>query len=196
MRIGNQVSYSPLGQTKNAVVNSQNTNRSFADLTRLVSQSETPTNIHVFMPNENTIFSGGQANGMSIRVDYAAESTDENPIAHVVGVDNKTGNRFEQTIEINKVDPKNATYIEFRALEGHLNGGKGAALGSLTGMLNHTVYGEVLTPGINDRMNYIAWMMKQAATYSNSPISEHKTTGREYYAELDMWSVYLEAKEI
>lgn len=107
----------------------------FAGLTSMKSGGE----YHVFLPNKNTAYSGGQANGLSFRIDYAENSTPQNPIMIASGVD-ENGNRFEQELVLKDIDPKNATIVEFRALEAHLNGGKMASVGtatSLIGMGNH-----------------------------------------------------------
>lgn len=107
----------------------------------------------VFLPNENTAYSGGQANGLSYKIDYAENSTPENPIMIATGVD-ENGTPFEQELVLKDIDPRNATIVEFRALEAHLNGGKMASVGayhSLT-MGNH---GENQQTGLNTKQNFL-----------------------------------------
>ena len=107
----------------------------------------------VFLPNENTAYSGGQANGLSYKIDYAENSTPENPIMIATGVD-ENGTPFEQELVLKEIDPKNATIVEFRALEAHLNGGKMASVGGPTSLLMAGNHGENQQTGLSEKQNF------------------------------------------
>lgn len=64
------------------------------------------------------LYSGGNGAGVSFYLKYADESTTDNPVINAKGIDEK-GNEFEQSINVNTIDPSNATYVEMRALEAH-----------------------------------------------------------------------------
>ena len=68
------------------------------------------------------------------------------------GVD-ENGNEFEQTIHINKVNPKSATVVEMRALEAHMGVKK---LGGFTSLPLETG-----AMGLNDRMDFMDMFQKQ-----------------------------------
>ncbi len=54
--------------------------------------------------------------GAEYRFFHAAESTDENPILVVRGVDEQ-GRLFEEKIDVRQIDPRNITVLEIEALE-------------------------------------------------------------------------------
>ncbi len=54
--------------------------------------------------------------GEEYRFFYAAESTDENPVLVVRGVDGQ-GKLFEEKIDVRQIDPHNITVLEIQALE-------------------------------------------------------------------------------
>ena len=65
------------------------------------------------------IYSGGGFTGPIYQLRYAEHSTDENPIISARGHD-ENGKEFTQLIDVNKVNPSNATPIEMTALITHL----------------------------------------------------------------------------
>lgn len=85
----------------------------------------------VYMKTEDMLFSGGNGTGLSFYIKYAKDTTKDNPSVIAKGVD-ENGKEFEQTIYINKIDPKNATVVEMRALEAHIGADKGAGLSSFS----------------------------------------------------------------
>ena len=76
------------------------------------------------------LYSGGNGAGLSFYIKYSDESTDSNPIVVAKGVD-ENGKEFEQKIAINDINPSNASLVEMRALESHINVDKGGGLSSL-----------------------------------------------------------------
>ena len=79
-------------------------------------------------------------------------STEEDPTVIAKGVD-ENGDEFEQTIHINKINPKCATIVEMRALEAHLGVDKRGGLSSLPM--------ETGTMGLHDRTNFMDMFQKQ-----------------------------------
>ncbi len=104
---------------------------------------------------EGVIYSEGYLAGPIYQLRYAEHSTDENPIISARGHD-ENGKEFTQLIDVNKVNPSNATPIEMTALITHLE---------KTGVLQSTdldtvmagVYGyNELGRNLNDKNNYIS----------------------------------------
>ena len=54
----------------------------------------------VYMPTEDTLYSGGNGTGLSYYIQYAQNSTEEDPTVIAKGVD-ENGEEFEQTIHLN-----------------------------------------------------------------------------------------------
>lgn len=80
---------------------------------------------------------GGDVSGK-----YDDSSTDSDPVMLVWGQDSK-GNKFERKIHLNNINPKNASVVEMKALEAHLNAqgqslGAGAALAFVGGNMDIT----------------------------------------------------------
>ena len=73
----------------------------------------------VYMKTDDMLYSGGNGTGLSFYLKYAENSTEDDPIVIAKGID-ENGEEFEQTIHINKINPKCATYVEMHALEAHL----------------------------------------------------------------------------
>ena len=84
----------------------------------------------VYMPTEDTLYSGGNGTGLSYYIQYAQNSTEEDPTVIAKGVD-ENGEEFEQTIHLNKINPRCATVVEMHALEAHLGVDKNGGLTSL-----------------------------------------------------------------
>ena len=93
------------------------------------------------------LFSGGNGTGLSFYIKYAEESTEDNPVVIAKGVD-KNGKEFEEKININDINLRNASYVEMSALEAYYNVDKGNSLSSFpqeTGCM-----------GLNDRCDLIS----------------------------------------
>lgn len=76
-----------------------------------------PTIIPIMGPNG--LHYSGSGDGQSVYVEYAEGSTDEDPIVRISG--NSLSGKYEKTVHINEIDPKNATYGELCALISHQN---------------------------------------------------------------------------
>ncbi len=111
-----------------------------------------PKTYQVYIPEEDTLYSGGNGTGLSFYLKYAEHSTEEDPTVIAKGVD-ENGDEFEQTIHINKINPKCATIVEMRALEAHLGVDKRGGLSSLPM--------ETGTMGLHDRTNFMDMFQKQ-----------------------------------
>ena len=93
------------------------------------------------------LFSGGNGTGLSFYIKYAEESTEDNPVVIAKGVD-ENGKEFEEKININDINLRNASYVEMSALEEYYNVDKGNSLSSFpqeTGCM-----------GLNDRCDLIS----------------------------------------
>jgi len=93
------------------------------------------------------LFSGGNGTGLSFYIKYAEESTEDNPVVIAKGVD-ENGKEFEEKININDINLRNASYVEMSALEAYYNVDKGNSLSSFpqeTGCM-----------GLNDRCDFIS----------------------------------------
>ncbi|MCI9341215.1 MAG: hypothetical protein HFG94_11300 [Dorea sp.] len=106
----------------------------------------------IYMKTDDMLYSGGNGAGLSFYLKYAKDSTEDDPVVIAKGVD-ENGREFTQRIHINNIDPRNATLVEMRALEGHKGVDKNGGLSSLppgTGMM-----------GLNDRADFIAMFQRQ-----------------------------------
>lgn len=100
----------------------------------------------VYLKSNDMLYSGGNGSGLSFYIKYADSSSKDNPMVIAKGVD-ENGKEFEQTININDINPSNASIVEMRALEAHLNVDKGGWLSSLpkeSGFI-----------GLNDRCDFL-----------------------------------------
>ena len=104
------------------------------------------------MKTDDMLYSGGNGTGLSFYIKYAEGSTEDNPTVIAKGVDGN-GNEFEQTIHINKINPKCATVVEMRVLEAHLGVDKNGGLSSLP-----LETGEM---GLHDRADFMDMFQKQ-----------------------------------
>ena len=84
----------------------------------------------VYLQTDDMLYSGGNGTGLSFYIKYAEESTEEDPVVVAKGVD-EYGEEFEQTIHLNKINPRCATVVEMHALEAHLGVDKNGGLTSL-----------------------------------------------------------------
>jgi TFIIF-interacting CTD phosphatase-like protein len=101
----------------------------------------------VYLKTDDMLFSGGNGTGLSFYIKYAEESTEENPVVIAKGVD-ENGKEFEQKININDINLRNASFVEMSALEAHCNVDRGNSLTSFpqeTGRM-----------GLNDRCDLVS----------------------------------------
>ena len=106
----------------------------------------------VYMKTDDMLYSGGNGSGLSFYIKYAEGSTEDDPTVIAKGVD-ENGDEFEQTIHINKINPRNASLVEMTALESCMGVDKNGGLTSLplgTGMM-----------GLHDRTNFMDMFQKQ-----------------------------------
>ena len=125
--------------------------RSFAEQVNNVAGAKPHTSI-VYMKTDDMLYSGGNGTGLSFYIKYAEGSTEDDPTVIAKGID-ENGDEFEQTIHINKVNPKSATVVEMRALEAHMGVKK---LGGFTSLPLETG-----AMGLNDRMDFMDMFQKQ-----------------------------------
>ncbi len=130
----------------------QNTVRkNFAEQINNVASAKPHTSI-VYMKTDDMLYSGGNGTGLSFYIKYADGSTEDDPTVIAKGVD-ENGDEFEQTIHINKINPRNASLVEMTALESYMGVDKNGGLTSLpleTGMM-----------GLHDRTNFMDMFQKQ-----------------------------------
>ena len=100
----------------------------------------------VYTKTDDMLYSGGNGTGLSFYIKYAEGSTEDDPTVIAKGVD-ENGNEFEQTIHINKINPKAATIVEMRALEACAGVEKQNGFSSLPM--------ETGNMGLNDRKNFM-----------------------------------------
>ncbi len=106
----------------------------------------------VYLKTDDMLYSGGNGTGLSFYIKYAEGSTEDDPTVIAKGVD-ENGDEFEQTIHINKINPRNASLVEMTALESYMGVDKNGGLTSLppgTGMM-----------GLHDRTNFMDMFQKQ-----------------------------------
>ena len=127
------------------------TGKSFAEQVNNVAGAKPHTSI-VYMKTDDMLYSGGNGTGLSFYIKYAEGSTEDDPTVIAKGID-ENGDEFEQTIHINKVNPKSATVVEMRALEAHMGVKK---LGGFTSLPLETG-----AMGLNDRMDFMDMFQKQ-----------------------------------
>jgi hypothetical protein len=103
--------------------------------------------VKVYLKTDDMLFSGGNGTGLSFYIKYAEESTEDNPVVIAKGVD-ENGKEFEEKININDINLRNASYVEMSALEAYYNVDKGNSLSYFpqeTGCM-----------GLNDRCDLIS----------------------------------------
>ena len=79
---------------------------------------ENGTSHIIYLKKDDMLYSGGNGTGLSFYLKYAEDSTEDNPRILAKGID-EHGEEFEQIIDVKKVNPKNATLPEMRALEAY-----------------------------------------------------------------------------
>lgn len=142
-----------------------------------------PKTYTVYMMDEDTLYSGGNGTGLSFYIKWAEDSTEEDPVMVVKGVDEK-GEEFEQKIYINDINPSNATLVEMRALEAYTGVEKNGGLSSLpmgTGDM-----------GLYDRRNFMQMFRKEI---SDMTLLKQRAAAAYYeYSMRNYWD-FLEDRE-
>ena len=154
---------------------------SFASQLNNMASAKPHTSI-VYMKTDDMLFSGGNGTGLSFYIKYAENSTEDDPTVIAKGVD-ENGDEFEQTIHINKINPKCATIVEMRALEAHLGVDKNGGLTSLpmeTGMM-----------GLRDRTDFMNMFEKQI---SDMKLLSQKRTAAYYQYSMQMYWDFMNKK--
>lgn len=186
MQIANQPSSNYYRQNRDIGNKTRSFNQDFNSVQNSMSSQESSIQeFHLFGANDkDTTYTGSSSNGLSFALKYDENSTKENPIINAYGLD-ENGNSFEQSFNINDIDPKNATILELRALEAHFNGGKHPGMSSSTTMLSMGNHGENQQAGLNDRTNYIDRLMEKTDFYGSSPYLSHQQLGVDFRQQLD-----------
>lgn len=83
----------------------------------LSETSQSGGSIHMYLPREGTLYSGGRGY-QTVYAEYAAGSTPEDPVALVKG--ESASGAYEFTCHIKDIDPAHASYAELCALWGYL----------------------------------------------------------------------------
>ena len=109
LSIGSDSVYAYGSQT--AAYHRQNVQKSFAE--SMHKQLTPPNVIHI-----GELGFGADILGRQYELNYAEDSTDENPIVIAKGND-EYGRQFEERIYINDIDPNHASYLEMAALATH-----------------------------------------------------------------------------
>lgn len=113
-----------------------------------------PKVYQVYLKTDDMLYSGGNGSGLSFYLKYAEGSTEEEPTMVAKGVD-ENGNEFEQTIHINRINPRCATAVEMRALEAYLGVEKD---GGLTSLPKDPTAGNM---GLYERRDFISMFQRQ-----------------------------------
>ena len=121
----------------------QNNSKTYAAENEAFSQ----TSVKVYLKTDDMLFSGGNGTGLSFYIKYAEESTEDNPVVIAKGVD-ENGKEFEEKININDIDLRNASYVEMSALEAYYDVDRGNGLSSFPEETGHM--------GLNERCDLIS----------------------------------------
>ena len=168
----------PTGYTNNKTTKAT-TGTSFSNQINSIAGNARKETI-VYLKTDDMLYSGGNGTGLSFYIEYAEGSTEDDPTVVAKGVD-ENGNKFEQTIHINKINPKCATYVEMRALEAHLGVEKRNGFSSLP-MAPVGGYGEM---GLNDRGNFMDMFEKSISDLTL--LKEYKTAAYFRYSMQAYW---------
>ena len=131
----------------------------------------------VYLKTDDMLYSGGNGTGLSFYLKYAENSPEDDPIVVAKGID-ENGEEFEQTIHINKINPKCATYVEMHALEAHLGVEKRFGYSSLP--LGGT--GEM---GLNDRADFMDLFEKAISDFIK--LNVHRAAAYYRYSMQAYW---------
>ncbi len=149
--------------------------KSFAESANNVAGAKPHTSI-VYMKTDDMLYSGCNGTGLSFYIKYAEGSTEDDPTVIAKGVD-ENGDEFEQTIHINKINPKCASIVEMRALEAHTGVKK---LGGFTSLPLETG-----AMGLNDRMDFMDMFQKQISDMKL--LSQKRTAAYYQYSMQAYW---------
>lgn len=116
------------------------------------AQQAQPETIQLYLPRENTIYSGGTGY-QTVYAEYTADSTADDPVVRVMG--QASSGAFDFTCRINDIDPNRASYAEMCALWGHLQKSGEVSYDSSNKNRNVIPYG-VETGDITRRQNYMS----------------------------------------
>lgn len=144
--------------------------KSFAEHVENAASAKQRTHI-VYMKTDDMLYSGGNGTGLSFYLKYAENSTEDDPVVTAKGVD-ENGNEFEQTIHINKINPKCATIVEMRALEAYTGVEKQNGFSSLPM--------ETGDMGLNERRDFMD--MFKNAIRDMKLLSQHKAAAYYQYS--------------
>lgn len=153
----------------------------FADTLSNAASAAPHTSI-VYMKTDDMLYSGGNGTGLSFYIQYAENSTDEDPTVVAKGVD-ENGKEFEQTIHINDIQPQRASVVEMHALEAYLGVDKNGGLTSLpmgTGMM-----------GLHDRADFMGLFEKQI---SDMTLLKQQKTAAYYRQSMQAFWAFMERK--
>ena len=143
---------------RNNLLSQNNTiqrNSGQADFRSIINGNAESGSSHVvYLKKDDMLYSGGNGTGLSFYLKYAEDSTEENPRILAKDVD-ENGEEFEQIIDVNKVNPGNATLLEMRALEAYSGAPKRLGFSSLP-MGTENV-------GLNQRQDFIGAFKKNVA---------------------------------
>ena len=143
---------------RNNLLSQNNTiqrNSGQADFRSIINGNAESESSHVvYLKKDDMLYSGGNGTGLSFYLKYAEDSTEENPRILAKDVD-ENGEEFEQIIDVNKVNPGNATLPEMRALEAYSGAPKRLGFSSLP-MGTENV-------GLNQRQDFIGAFKKNVA---------------------------------
>ena len=111
------------------------------------NEESSRTSVKVYLKTDDMLFSGGNGTGLSFYIKYAEESTEDNLVVIAKGVD-ENGKEFEEKININDIDLRNASYVEMSALEAYYDVDRGNGLSSFPEETGHM--------GLNERCDLIS----------------------------------------
>ena len=166
----------PIARNPYTSITNKNSNASNDSFTSTMCKvSDNHSSYKVYMKKDDMLYSGGNGTGLSFYLKYAEDSTEDNPKVLARGVD-ENGNEFEQTINVNDVDSRNATVIEMHALEAISGAPKRNGLTSLP-MGSENV-------GLNQRQDFMAVFKKNIADMN---LLGEKRTATEYSKLYDFY---------
>lgn len=73
----------------------------------------------ICIKTDEMLYSGGNGTGLSFYIKYTENFSEDNPVVVAKGID-EAGAEFERIININEINPYNATIVEMKALEAYL----------------------------------------------------------------------------
>jgi len=161
---------------------------SFSEALRGATTSPNTTLIINVPPlTEDTLRGGGFniGNGtfVSYTIKWAENSTEDNPIMTAEGFD-ENGKSYFETINVKKINPNNATWLEMLALEAYLSP-MGNDMSNVLGIslpFPHTLQGN---RGLNDRFDFFnafdktIWQIAEGGSHQRA--KEYQLSRQAYY---------------